>query len=230
MVLRNGRGRSLRPSWRHRPRHDAEVPSPFAAKRHSLPAQHPHYLLRALHQRARQRLPQISRTLSPLRVVTVLDRHGTQRPMTGPILISEEALFRHGVVSVVTVLVAGGFTRPEAIAAATREPYTVAGGQLRRVHPRTLSRWLEAFDAGGIQALEPKSRKRTNTSLVLDEKLVRFLRTERKKDREASIPELLRRGKEHGMIQSIEDVDRTTVWRAMRRMDLDTRRTKRHRD
>lgn len=150
--------------------------------------------------------------------------------MTDPILISEEALFRHGVVSVVLALAAGGFTRVEAIAAATREPHTMPRGQVRRVEPRTLSRWLKAFDEGGIRGLEPKSRKRTKTSLVLDDKLVRFLWTERKEDREASIPELLRRAKERGIIASVEDVDRTTVWRAMKRMGLDTRRTKRRRD
>ena len=150
--------------------------------------------------------------------------------MSNPILVSKEALFRHRIVCAVIALQASGLSRPEAIALATQETHTMPSGQVRRVHPRTLSRWLEAYGTGDIRRLEPKSRKRTDTSLVLDPKLVQFVRTERKKDREASIPELLRRAQQRGLIESVEDIDRTTVWRAMRRMGLDTRRTKRHRD
>ncbi len=145
-------------------------------------------------------------------------------------LISEEALFRHGVVSVVLALEATGLSRADAITTATAVPHTMRQGQVRRVHPRTLGRWLAAFEADGIRGLEPKSRKRTDTSLILDPKLIHFLHAERINDREASIPELLRRAERRGIVESAERIDRTTVWRAMRRMGLDTRRTKRCRD
>lgn len=146
------------------------------------------------------------------------------------ILLSGEALFRHSVVSAVRTLQTAGFSRADAIAAVAQQPHTMARGQVRKVHPRTLSRWLEAFESGGPRGLEPKSRKRTDTSMALDPTLIGLLRTERKKDRDASIPELLRRAKQRGIIESVEAVDRSTVWRAMRRMGLDTGRTKRRRD
>jgi len=55
------------------------------------------------------------------------------------------------------------------------------------------------------------------------EALIGFLRTEKQGDPRASVPELLRRAEQQGIIGSALSVDRTTVWRACRRMGLPTR-------
>ncbi|MFH1465822.1 MAG: hypothetical protein ABIO70_15655, partial [Pseudomonadota bacterium] len=88
---------------------------------------------------------------------------------------------------------------------------------------RTLQRWRAAYAAGGLEALEPGSRKRTLTSVALSEALVAFLRAEKERDPRASVPELLRRARARGLVPAGLPVDRTTVWRACRRMGLPTR-------
>jgi len=101
-----------------------------------------------------------------------------------------------------------------------------AGGRAARddrVGERTIQRWRAAYAAGGLAALEPKSRRRTETSLVLSEGLVAFLRAEKACDPRASVPELLRRARLRGIVSDDMLVDRTTVWRACRRMGLVTR-------
>jgi transposase InsO family protein len=57
-----------------------------------------------------------------------------------------------------------------------------------------------------------------------------FLAASRAKDRHASIPELLRRAKEHGVLASELSVDRTTVFRALLRLGVSMARTKKERD
>ena len=142
---------------------------------------------------------------------------------------SPVALLRYSVLAQVEALVLGGWR----VSAAVRE----AAGRLHarlndtdvravsdyRVSERTIQRWRAAYAAGGLGALEPKSRRRTETSLVLSEELVAFLRSEKKLDPRASVPELLRRARLRGIVPDDLLVDRTTVWRACRRMGLATR-------
>lgn len=139
------------------------------------------------------------------------------------------ALLRYSVLAQVEALVLGG----RRVGAAVRE---VAGrdharlddedggvvGDVR-VSVRTIQRWRAAYAAGGLAALEPKSRRRTESSLVLSEALVAFLRTEKERDPRASVPELLRRARVRGIVPADLPLDRTTVWRACRRMGLVTR-------
>ena len=55
------------------------------------------------------------------------------------------------------------------------------------------------------------------------------MRTEKQRDARASVPELVRRARERGIIAVDAKIDRTTVWRACRRMGLPTRqRTHKH--
>jgi transposase InsO family protein len=74
-----------------------------------------------------------------------------------------------------------------------------------------------------MAALEPQDRARTTTSLALSEALVAFLRTEKETDPRASVPELLRRARARGVVPEDLPVDRTTLWRACRRMGMPTR-------
>jgi transposase InsO family protein len=65
---------------------------------------------------------------------------------------------------------------------------------------------------------------------VLETKLLDFLAKERGRDRLASIPELLRRAAAGGLLDCWTDVDRTTVFRALVRMQVATGRVKQERD
>ena len=92
-----------------------------------------------------------------------------------------------------------------------------------RISVRTLQRWRTAWASGKLAALEPQQRTLTTTSLALSPELVTFLRTEKQRDARASVPELVRRARERSIISVDAKIDRTTVWRACRRIGLPTR-------
>lgn len=165
-----------------------------------------------------------------IRAVTALVGACDAAPAMIDVPISVEAVFRYTVVSFVRAQMLAGTDRDEAIAEAAEHAHATLHGAPREVTRRTLQRWMTAFEEDGVRGLEPRARPRTTTSLVLDDKLIHFIANERREDLEASIPELLRRAKERGLIESIDEIDRTTVWRAMKRMALATGRTKRRRD
>jgi putative transposase len=140
--------------------------------------------------------------------------------------VSAEALFRFRVVSEVLTEVMRGHKRGFgwAVKAVASRPHTELDGSSRKVSARTLYRWVAAYERGGLSALEPAKRKRVATSAVLPETLVSFLREEKDLDPLASVPELLERARERGKLGRLEAVDRSTVWRALVRMGLPTRR------
>jgi putative transposase len=130
------------------------------------------------------------------------------------------------VVAQIVARMRGGEARASALAEVIRRPHLTLQGHPRLVSQRTVYRWLAAFKAGGLAALEPAGRKRTSDSVILPRDLLRFLRTGRAADPDASIPELIRRAREHGFVEPDEQLDRTTVWRAMKRMGVATSRRK----
>lgn len=91
-----------------------------------------------------------------------------------------------------------------------------------RVSRRSLYRWLAASTAGGLDGLAPTPRA-APLSRVLDPALIAFFSAEKQADPRASIPELLRRAVVAALIRNVEDVDRTTVWRVLRRLGVRTR-------
>jgi putative transposase len=136
---------------------------------------------------------------------------------------SPEALFRYLVLGQVEALVRTGVAVSRAVRTVARRDHPRADGHLVRVSVRTVQRWRARFSDDGLAGLEPKSRTRTDSSVVLPSKLVDFLVGEKKLDPRASIPELLRRARVRGVISQQQAVDRTTVWRACGRLGLPTR-------
>jgi transposase InsO family protein len=96
-------------------------------------------------------------------------------------------------------------------------------GRSRRPSERTVYRWLAAYRSGGVSALEPRPRQRITTSNALSEAMLRYLKAQKLLDSVASIPEIIRRAEEGGIV-SPGEVSRTSVWRACRRMGLPLRR------
>jgi transposase InsO family protein len=76
-------------------------------------------------------------------------------------------------------------------------------------------------------ALEDQDRPRSPDSTVLSPRFLAFLRREKDNDRVASIPEIIRRAREAHVLEAQDKVDRSSVWRACRRMHLPVTRVKR---
>ncbi|TET52331.1 MAG: transposase, partial [Anaerolineales bacterium] len=140
-----------------------------------------------------------------------------------PPTISPEALLRYSVLAQVETLVLSGSPPSVAVREVAGRQHAYPDGRPVQMSVRTLQRWRTAYATGDIEALAPKSRKRTETSVALSEALVAFLRAEKQRDPRASVPELLRRAKARGIIAADLPIDRTTAWRACRRMGLPTR-------
>src|SRR5690606_3441538 len=151
---------------------------------------------------------------------------GQMKQATAPSDVSAEALFRFRVVSEVLTEVMRGHKRGFgwAVKLVASRPHTELDGSARKISARTLYRWVAAYERAGLSALGPAARKRVATSAVLSEALVSFLRREKDLDPLASVPELLERARERGTLGRLEAVDRSTVWRALVRMGLPTRR------
>ena len=144
-----------------------------------------------------------------------------------PLPVSASALLRYSVVAEVEALVLGGWPAGAAVrhvAGADRVDRVDLDGRPVRIGVRTLQRWRAAWASGKLAALEPRQRTRTTTSQALSVELVAFLRTEKRCDPRASAPELVRRARERGIVPVDQKIDRTTVWRACRRLGLPTRR------
>ena len=140
-----------------------------------------------------------------------------------PAAPSAAALRRYAVLAQVEALVLAGEPVSAAVRQVAGRVHADAADRPRRVSARTIQRWRAAYRDQGLAGLEPQSRKRTDTSQALPPALVAFLRTEKKTDPRASVPELLRRARARGIVPEDLAVDRTTVWRACRRMGLVTR-------
>ncbi len=130
---------------------------------------------------------------------------------------------RYTVLAQVEALILGGWRTSAAVREVASRDHAHPDGAAQQLSERTIQRWRAAYRRGGMDALEPEDRTRTNTSLALSKTLVTFLRTEKECDPRASVPELLRRARERGIIPDNLAVDRTTVWRACRRMGIATR-------
>ena len=142
---------------------------------------------------------------------------------------SPEALFRYRMVSEVVSRVLRGEDRANAIGHVTAQDQHDLSGNLRHVSERTLYRWLAQFREYNFAGLVPSQRKRVDCSLVLSDTLLEFLRTQKKLDPRASIPELIRRARETGVLRPNDPVDRTSVYRALKRMGIYVGRRKRRR-
>lgn len=140
---------------------------------------------------------------------------------------SPKALFRHHVVSEVRVRVLAGQSLAQAIAMVVKLPHVDELGRPRPLFTRTVYRWVGEHAKGALAALEDQARPRSADSEVLSRKLLDFLREQKKGDAEASVPELIRRAHTLGVISTEQHVDRTSVWRACRRMGLALTRQRR---
>ena len=144
-------------------------------------------------------------------------------PPRTPLVLSPEALFRFQIVSAVRARALGAQGIEAAIREVAAHEHLTLDGQHRTVGVRSIYRWLAELKAQGANGLETARPQRAAVSKALPQTLLDFLRTEKSQDRHASVPELIRRAREHGVLGPLELADRTSVWRACRRMGLPLR-------
>jgi putative transposase len=138
-----------------------------------------------------------------------------------------EALFRFYLVSQVRSREQAGMTRAEAVAALAAQRHSVLDRHRVKVSARTLYRWLAAYEArGDFSALVPARRKQREDSAALPPALIEALVEAKRSDAQASVPELIRQVREQGLIAPGQRIDRTTVWRHLRRRGLATARAR----
>jgi transposase InsO family protein len=142
-------------------------------------------------------------------------------PVSAP---SPAGLFRFQVVCRVLDRERQGLVRAEAVRVTAAEDHPLPHGGLRRIGGRSIYRWLKAFERDGFAGLVPARHRATPASLVLPAPMLDFLASQKKADRRASLPELIRRARELGVVSPGQRVDRTTVWRTARRRGIETRR------
>lgn len=140
-----------------------------------------------------------------------------------PVLLSPEALFRFQVVSAVRARELGGQATDAAVREIAAQKHLTLAGEVQTAGIRSIYRWLAELDREGADGIETKKPKRL-VSVVLPEALLAFLKHEKAEDRYASVPELVRRARERGVIGPLDAVDRSTIWRACDRMGLPLRR------
>jgi transposase InsO family protein len=136
-----------------------------------------------------------------------------------------DALFRYQVVSQVLSRQHKGEPRPEAIDAVSKIVQVTVDGRQRLVSKRSIYRWIAAYKTKGFNGLLPVPRK-TSASYVLPVRLLDFIKEQKEDDPRASIPELIRRARQLEVIPTDAHIDRTTVWRSLQRLGLNTRRRK----
>jgi transposase InsO family protein len=151
------------------------------------------------------------------------EKNRPKRP--SPLILSTEALWRYSVVSEVRAKILGGMSLADAVRQTATTAHVRPSGDAEVVSTRSIYRWFADFKIGGVDELETaRPAPSDHVSKALCAELVEFLRSEKSVDRYASVPELIRRAREHGIIKPGTDVDRTTAWRACKRMELPMRR------
>jgi len=135
-----------------------------------------------------------------------------------------EAAFRFLLVSRVRAEVGTGRPVTEMVHRVAAETHVDFSGARRTVGARTLFRWLAAWEEEGFAGLARKARKKTESSTVLPTALLAFAKGQKEDDPQASVPEIIKSARLRGVIPNDVPIDRTTLYRALRRMKVTTKR------
>ncbi len=141
---------------------------------------------------------------------------------------TKEALQRYCMISAIQFQIALGLPRSAAVRLVSDNAQSLCA-RGRPVSTRTLQRWLRAYLEHGLDGLEPQVRESINSSKVLSQAFLTMLETEFSLEPEQllSIPQVIAKARSKGIIGAKENVERTTVWRAVKRMGFDISRVKR---
>jgi putative transposase len=146
-----------------------------------------------------------------------------RRPPRTPLVLSPEALFRYQIVSAVKARELSGQRTDAAVREVATQTHPTPAGEPRAVSVRSVYRWLAEQDRDEPADPAPVPPAPV-ISRTLPAALLTFLEEEKAADRYASVPELIRRAYQLGVLGPHQQVDRTSVWRACVRLDLPLRR------
>jgi transposase InsO family protein len=130
-----------------------------------------------------------------------------------------DTYFRFAIVSMVLTRTAFGEELKDIVAELAATTHMSPTGP-RLVSVRSIYRWLERYEADALPGLRAAPRPVARRSHVLPEAFEAFLVAEKTKDPGASIPEIIRRAVEEGVVTDMTSVDRCTVYRAACRLGL----------
>lgn len=136
-----------------------------------------------------------------------------------PLVLSPEALFRYQIVSAVKARELSGQGTDAAVREVAAQTHLTSAGEHRTVSVRSIYRWLAEQGRTGLAGIETAQPARV-ISRALPAPLLDFLEQEKAEDRYASVPELIRRAHQLGVIGPHQRVDRTTVYRVCVRLGL----------
>lgn len=128
------------------------------------------------------------------------------------------AMQRYAAVSAVLVRQLAGHSLANSVSDIHDEGIVATNGELIRPSRRSLYRWIGLYQSGGIEALKDESRKSSEPSRVLSDRFLDFMRHEKDRDEELSIPDLIKLSKAKQIIAKAPS--RSTVWRAAVKMNL----------
>lgn len=131
----------------------------------------------------------------------------------------DKIIDRYAIVAGVLAKVAIGMSLGDAIVEVTNAPFPTLSGRTIQPSIRTLYRWVAAFRSKGMAGLADPPRHSKTISRVLPALFLDFLTAEKEVDPDASLPEVIRRAELRGIIAE-QSVDRSTVWRTARRLNL----------
>jgi transposase InsO family protein len=136
-----------------------------------------------------------------------------------------DEMLRVAVVSEVRAKHAVGGLKLEDVAREIAgRPHVLLDGAVATVSERSVFRYWAAFRSLGWEGLRTRRHPNRPVGAALPPGLVDFLVAERKLDRYASLPELLRRAVAKQVLAADQAVDRTTVWRFFKASGLPVRR------
>lgn len=139
--------------------------------------------------------------------------------------LSPDERLRCQVIAELRSKLDGGKSLEESVAEiAGRTHFIIQTGDATTVTVRSIYRWYSRFKAKGWPGLRTGRSQTPRVYPALPARLLDFLREEKKLDRYASVPELLRRARELDVVGVDESFNRVTVWRACKRLGLPLRR------
>jgi transposase InsO family protein len=140
-------------------------------------------------------------------------------------LLSSEERLRCQVIGELRSKLGAGKSLADSVTdIAGRPHFIILTGEVASVTVRSVYRWWSNFQAKGWSGLLTGRSGAPRVYTALSPHLLEFLRDEKKLDRYASVPEVLRRARELEIVARSEKFNRVTVWRACKRLGLPLRR------
>jgi transposase InsO family protein len=141
------------------------------------------------------------------------------------LLPSPNELLRCQVIAELRSKLDGGKSLEESVTEiAARTHFIIQTGKAATVTTRSVYRWWARFKDKDWSGLRTGRNQEPRTYPALPPDLLAFLCAEKKLDRHASVPELLRRARELGIVGADKSFNRVTTWRACKRLGLPLRR------